>query len=44
MQVMKVERVSSNEAVQLYDLINVADYNNFIVKGNKSDYVSHNCG
>lgn len=44
MQVASVERIHLDKAIQLFDLINVANYNNFIVKGKKADYVSHNCG
>ena len=41
---MSVEKISLNAAMQLYDLQNVAPFNNFIVKGVEADYVSHNCG
>lgn len=44
MQVMKVEKLKLDNAIQLYDIQNVERNNNFIIRGNKFDYVSHNCG
>lgn len=44
MQVASVERLKLEDSIQLYDLVNVSDHHNFIVRGKKADYVSHNCG
>lgn len=43
MKVMKVERVALEQPMQLFDIQN-AKHNNFVIQGNKFDYVAHNCG
>lgn len=43
MKVVAVERIRLDQPIQLYDIQNTKNHN-FIIQGNKYDYVSHNCG
>lgn len=43
MKVIKTEKIKLDNFIQLYDIQNTKNHN-YIIKGNKYDYVSHNCG
>lgn len=44
MRVISAEKIKLDQPIQLYDIQNVAPYNNFVIGGHDYNYISHNCG
>lgn len=43
MKIKSIKHIKHSESVPVYDIINADPYNNFVVKGQSSDVVLHNC-
>lgn len=43
MKVHKIERIVHTTPIPVYDVINAAPAHNFVLVGNSSNYISHNC-
>ena len=43
MKIKSIKNIKLNKSEPVYDVINVEPYHNFLIKGNTSEFVSHNC-
>lgn len=44
MQITSIRKIHYGEPIPVYDVVNAAPYNNFLIKLGNKFIVSHNCG
>lgn len=44
MKITSISRKVLDKEIELYDIVNASPHNNFLIRANTSDIVSHNCG
>lgn len=44
MKIRRIKKITTNEPIPVYDVIDVPEHHNFLIKSNDRFIVSHNCG